>query len=447
MKKLINISLICFLSASVSYKSFSATEKQMKDAKYFASKGKHSKALKILENSYDPKNTNTQELFLMGLSAKNDGQFMKAEKYLKEALKKEPKSGRIRTELAQLNLKQGKFRQSQKEILSIKRLNPPQSVINKLDVLYSNAEYAINNPRGMKGTSRDGLGGFATAGFAYDSNVNGGPNSDTVFLYGLPFNLSSNAQETSDTSYFIRAGLNHLKQISDNVILRSNAVIAFNDYIEANTYDTLFGSVSTGADFKISDKSSLFVPVVLNLRKFNSQASWFSQDIGLSPRFRYKIKNNLQANVDTSILKRRFNDNSRRNLVAYRLSPSISYQAKRNNNITLGLNLGHESSGQDIYSNNVISGLVGYQHYFNKQGIRAGITATYTDTKFKGIQAAYTEARHDNSTRISLNGSYIIPKIKNLNLNADISYENNDSNLDINTFDRVYTSISFTKRF
>ena len=90
---------------------------------------------------------------------------------------------------------------------------------------------------------------------------------------------------------------------------------------------------------------------------------------------------------------------------------------------------------------------IGYQHIFREQGIRASITASYTSTQFDGIQAAYTEAREDVSRKLSASVTYTIPEMDGLSLLGSVSYQDNDSNLDINTYERTQFSLSLTKRF
>ena len=179
----------------------------------------------------------------------------------------------------------------------------------------------------------------------------------------------------------------------------------------------------------------------------DSGESWYSSSFGIAPRFQYALQNNLQFGLGTSISRKVYNNNHDRDLTAWSVSPSLNYQPIRDGNIAFGVNFGGENSGLDIYSNTIKGIYLGYQHRFREQGIRAGLTLSYTDTEFDGIQAAYTVARHDKSKRISGFLSYALPNVENAEISASASYQDNDSNLPTNTYDRTQFSLSFTKRF
>jgi hypothetical protein len=183
------------------------------------------------------------------------------------------------------------------------------------------------------------------------------------------------------------------------------------------------------------------------VQRYNEQGSWYSQSWGIAPRLQYAAQDNLQLYLDTSISRKRFNGNGDRDLTAFTFNPSLNFQPNENGNIAVGLQYGRENSGLYIYSNDVRGLYVGYQHNFREQGIRASVTASYTDTQFEGIQAAYTEARHDVSKRISATVSYDLPQMDGLSVLGSMSYQDNNSNLDINTYDRANLSLSLTKRF
>jgi hypothetical protein len=159
------------------------------------------------------------------------------------------------------------------------------------------------------------------------------------------------------------------------------------------------------------------------------------------------VRNNLQFYLSASASHKRFNGNGNRDLNSYTLNPSVNFQPHANGNIALGFNFGREDSDLDIYTNDVRGVYLGYQHNFREQGIRASITASYTDTQFEGIQAAYTIARHDVSQKISASVSYTIPQMDDMSVLGSVSYQNNDSNLDINKYERTLFSLSLTKRF
>lgn len=440
------LSLCAALTANSST-TLAATPEQLEQAKTLLSAEQPAQALGLLEVAHDPAIASTQEFFLLGVAAKQAGQLARSEGYFRAALQREPNAGRIRLELAEVLYRQGKLDESRVELVAVRAMNPPEQVRQNIDGFIAQVDQARANPNaGPRGPQKN-WNAYITVGFTSDGNVNAGPDSDTVFLYGLPFTLSSATQETQDTALFVRTGISHQAQLDNGILWRSSANLSFTNYFEADAYDTTSLSVSSGPSFKLSDEVGLSVPITYNVQRYNEQGSWYSQSWGIAPRLQYAVQDNLQFYLDTSLSRKRFNDNGDRDLTAFTFNPSLNFQPNENGNIAVGLQYGRENSGLNIYSNTVRGAYLGYQHIFREQGIRASITTSYTSTDFDGIQAAYTEVREDVSRKLSASVNYSIPEMDGLSLLGSVSYQDNDSNLDINTYERTQFSLSLTKRF
>lgn len=424
-----------------------ATPEQLQQAQALLSAEQPAQALGLLQAAHDPSTASTQEFFLLGVAAKQAGRLAQSEGYFRSALQREPNAGRIRLELAEVLYRQGKLDASRTELVAVRAMNPPEQVRQNIDGFIAQVDQARANPNaGPRGPQKN-WNAYITAGFTSDSNVNAGPDTSTVFLYGLPFTLSSAAQETEDTAFFVRTGISHQAQLDNGIQWRSRANLSFSNYFDASAYDTTSFFASTGPSFKLSEQVGLSVPITFDVQRYNEQGSWYSQSWGIAPRLQYAARQDLQLYLDTSISRKRYNDNGERDLTAFTFTPSVNFQPNKNGNIAVGLQYGREDSGLDIYSNTVRGAYFGYEHNFREQGLRASITASYTSTEFDGIQAAYTEAREDISRRISASVTYTIPEMDGLSLLGSVSYQNNDSNLDINNYDRTLYSLSLTKRF
>jgi tetratricopeptide (TPR) repeat protein len=447
MKYLLNTASLCAVLVLPGLPIIAATPSQLQQAQELLSAEQPAQALGLLQAAHDPSTASTQEFFLLGIAAKQAGQLAESEGYFRSALQSEPSAGRIRLELAEVLYRQGKLDDSRAELVAVRAMNPPEQVRQNIDGFIAQVDQARANPNaGPRGPQKN-WSAYITAGLTSDSNVNAGPDTDTVFLYGLPFTLSSAAQETQDTAFFVRTGINHQVQLDNGILWRSSANLSFSNYFEANAYDTTSFFVSTGPSFKLSDQLGLSVPITYDVQRYNEQGSWYSQSWGIAPRLQYAARPDLQFYLDTSVARKSFNGNSDRDLTAYTFNPSVNFQPHENGNIAVGFQYGREDSGLDIYSNSVLGVYVGYQHVFREQGLRASVTASYTSTEFDGIQAAYTEAREDVSRKISASLAYTIPEMDGLSLLGSVSYQDNDSNLDINNYGRTLFSLSVTRKF
>ena len=447
MKRLYETLTTCVAMALLSAPAYAATQTQMDQAENLLEVAKPIEALALLEGAHNPSTASVQEFFLLGVSAKMSAKFSKAEGYLREALVRNPNAGRIRMELADVLFRQSKLDASRAELLAVQSLNPPETVRQNIDGLIARIDAVKANPnRKIQGPQKN-WSAYVTTGFTSDSNVNAGPNTDTVLLYGLPFTLSSAAQETRDGTWFVRVGGKHQFQMDNGVVWRSGVQLAFSNYFSADAYDTTTLSVTSGPSFNLRDKVGLSIPIAFDIQSYNEQGGWYSQSWGIAPNLQYKIQDNLQFYLSASASRKRFNGDHSRSLNAYTFNPSINFQTNKNGNVTLGLQYGRENSETDIYSNTVRGAHLGYEHTFSGGRFKTSVTASLTSTQFDGIQAAHTQAREDLSRKLSASVTYTIPKMDGISLQGSLSHQDNNSNLGINTYERTQFSLSLTNKF
>jgi len=399
-------------------------------------------------------NLSIQSLFSNGMESKNGENYSDAELYFRAALDDEPNAGRIRLELAEVLAQQSKFAEARRELEIVKASNPPEAVQQNIDEFLRQITAVEADPRRRASFSNDSnrsWNAFISAGLGYDSNVNGGPDDDSIFLYGLPFRLSNDAQETDDEFWTLSGGINHRLPINETVSLQSSLRGSFTDYFNADPYDTFSVQAASGPSFKIGKQALLSVPLTARTQSYtDSGETWYSSSFGVAPQLRYALNKNTELGFGASLSRRIYDGNSERNLTAWSVNPYLVFRPVLAGSLRVGFNYGQENSGLDIYSNDVIGGYVSYEHKFQvtpKHAFTASVNASYTETRFDGIQAAFTEARHDSSPSITGSLSYALPFDLSSSITASASYQNNNSNLDINEYDRTRFSLTFTKRF
>ena len=383
----------------------------------------------------------------MGLSAKLSNELAKAEEYVRLALEQQPQARRIRLELAEVLYRQGVFDAARTELIAVRESNPPEQVLNNINRFIDKVDEAIANPSIASRGVKKNWGAYISTGFTADSNVNAAPNDPNVTFFGLPFILSDDAMETDANAWFVRTGFSYNSQLSKRVVWRSGIDFSYNNYESIDAYDTKSLSASTGASLTLNNKSSIYIPFTLNTVQYENLADWYSTSWGIAPRYQYSIKKNVQLYINSSVSKKIYNNDSTRDISAWSLSPSISYQPTDRNNLSLSLNVAKENSGIDIYANTVQGVNVSYQHAYPKYRVRTGVSAGYSDIEYDGIQNAYTEARHDKAKSLSASVNYSFKSIKNTDVNFSVSYQDNDSNLAINRYVRTQSTVSVTKRF
>ena len=459
MRYFISTPLIVVLAAelSVAVPTYASTPAEIAKAAQLLERDQSAEALSLLEATHNVESANLQELFLLGVAAKESGDLPKSESYFRRAVAADPSAGRIKLELAEVLALQGKLPAAKAELQSVQAMNPPPEVQQNIERFIAQIDAAEAN-QGVgfaQGQKPKSWNAYVSAGLIYDSNVNASTDADSVTFFGLPFRLSDDAKETEDGAWTIRAGINHRLMLSEQVAWDSSLNGSFTDYFTADDYDNLTFQVSSGPSFALQDKGSISFPLTLSSQSFtDSSEDWYSVSYGIAPSLQYALSENLFLGVGTSLSRKVFIEDRDRDSTLWGVSPSLRFKPfETAGTFSFGVNYARENSGQEIYSNERIGGFVGYEHEFADTGLKASITASYADTQYDGIQAAQTEARHDMAPSISGSLSYALPLSEALPFAANsvvafnANYTDNRSNLDINDYNRTQVSLTFTKRF
>ena len=76
-----------------------------------------------------------------------------------------------------------------------------------------------------------------STGYLFDSNVNAGPESDTVAFFGIPFALTPDSKSQSDRGITSNVAFNHLLPYTDKVSLRSSLNFASVTYVDESDFN------------------------------------------------------------------------------------------------------------------------------------------------------------------------------------------------------------------
>lgn len=127
----------------------------------------------------------SQLLFLLGMAAMAQNDHSEAIRRFRAILAREPTAVRVRLELARAFFAAGDWRNAERQFRFARAGNIPVVVQRKVD------GYLVQIRR-----LRTFSFGFSVS-VAPDTNVNAGPSTDNVTLYGLPFELSQDARASS----------------------------------------------------------------------------------------------------------------------------------------------------------------------------------------------------------------------------------------------------------
>lgn len=427
MKKIISISLITTLLFSANIKDIN------EEATEFLKKNQAKKAYELLSKEYDNKKYDNQMLFLLATSAKKTGDINGAIKYFEELLQRDKTALRVKLDLASAYYQVKNLQKSKELLLEVKASQPPKKVGDNIDSFLAVIDKGI--PKAWSIT-------FGV-GYQYDSNVNAGPDTATVLMYGLPFTLDEDAKDNSDTAFKYNFGFNHLKKVN-TISLQTSISANVTDYKDINSLDSQSLSISFGPSWK-SNNIVYSVPLIASIQKIGHQDRYYSYSRGISPQLSYQISNKLSISSSLSLSNKRYYKNRDKESNSYTFSPSTRYFLSQSSYITGGLYLGKENSHTQTSSNNSKGINAGYFKAFT-QRFNIYMSTSWNKTDYEGIEVAYDKERKDQNANYGVNLNYVISKY-NINTSLNMSYTENSSNINMYDYDRKKISINISKSF
>jgi len=395
---------------------------------------KPKKAFEFLEKEYKNGNFDNQTLFLLGTAAKEANDWDNAIKYFEELLKRDGGAQRVRLDLAMVYYKKGDLKKAKDLLLIVKASNPPKKVGDNIDMFLSAIE---------QGAVSKNWSITLSAGYMYDSNVNNGPDADTVLMYNLPFKLSDDAKEREDYARTYGAVFNYSKALED-LIIQSTLSLKVTDYDTLQDYDSNSLSASVGPTWK-RDKITFSMPVIVNVTTFGHNDPYYSISEGLSPQVSYQLNSHLLLLTSLSVQRKTYYQNRYKENYSGTLSPSIRYFFSRSSYFDLGGYYGKLSSRTKTDSNISRGANFGYYKAFTKR-FNMYLNTSYSYTDYEGTEVAYGKGREDESRSIGCNLSYFIPKI-NVNAMLSASYTDNWSNIEMYKYIRKIVGFTLSKSF
>ena len=433
MKKLISVITLLSLITPVYAANDTAT---LSAASTLLKEGQPSDALAFLLVEHDPEMATTQEWFLLGLAAKQSGQLEDASKYFEKVLEIDLKADRVKLELAAISYQLGNRDRAKLLLLDVKASNPPAGVASNIDRFLATIEASA----GQKNWRVS-----ASAGWIYDSNVNAGPNEDIITLFGLPFNLSNDAQNTEDNAYTLGLSFDQVVPVNGSVGWQSHVGVNWRDNFTVNTLDSLYLSGSTGPVWKQNSKLIWTLPIIADWVRYGHKDDYFSFSYGIAPQVRYFATNQLALNLGTSVRGKSYDKQSLRKQLTWTITPSVDYQLTESDLLRLGVTGGQEHSGINFYSNDRWFVNAGYFHNFSKYFV-ASLNGSFGESFYQGKEAAYNRVREDTRSSIGVDLRYHVAMI-NTDIVTSASYTNNESNLAIYEYDQTQVSVNLITTF
>ncbi len=235
-----------------------------------------------------------------------------------------------RADLGRAYLGAQQFEQARKQFQLALESAPPDNARRLLQVFLQMAE--------QEQTQAKAWFASAAVGQVYDSNINSGPLSKDVTLFGLPFTMNDSAMPKSDRALHAAFSAVHTQSLGDGLSWQTNSAVDLMRYQTYGQYDTSQVNVDTGPHFSLGKgRADLYLPVGVGRTYLNSAP--YTTTRSIAPQLRYSVSNADMATLNLPVANKTYSEapamssNSRGISLAWRhalseawvLEPSLRY--------------------------------------------------------------------------------------------------------------------------
>lgn len=258
--------------------------------------GKCPEAYALIVRSYGSTPEDASATFVLGQCAYALGRPQEAIERYRAILVREPDLPRVRAELGKAYLASGQPQAAHREFNAALAANPPRHVRDDLLALIAQTE------RPTTWTAR------ASLGYLHDSNVNVGPSTSTVTIYGVPFDLTPESQPQSDSGTRAALAANHLAVLSNTHVWQSDLALEITDYATANRFDYVQSTITSGPKWR-SGATLVSAPLLIEYAQLG-RAKYFDT-YGIAPQIDRVLDGGASVRGAALVQRRTFSDTSR----------------------------------------------------------------------------------------------------------------------------------------
>jgi len=376
----------------------------------------------------DPRAPQVQ--FLLGMLDRQDQDYDGAIRRFRRILVDEPKAERVRLELGRTFFEAGDYVSAERQFRYARAGDLPPAVVGNVD------RY-LNAIRQRKTVSL-----AVSFAISSDSNLNAGPATDTVTLYGLPFELSQNARATSGVGLVGDVAAEWAPLVAPQTKLRLGTQIRRAEYDGAN-FDDMTVAVYVGP--RLNRNRWEFNVMANGARRWYGDSVYTDQWGGSADATWYATPR-LGLTTAINLSRVEYARNADQTGVAAVVGISGAYTPTPASFVRGAIQYGRYDARADAYANH--SWLAGVQYVREfRGGVTIGVTPSVTHIAYDAPLTAFNATRRDNqymgqvsvlNRRLDLYG--LTPKLV-------YTYIRNDSTIPLFAFSRSKVEVAVTSSF
>ena len=432
---------IIFLSIFFSLNSYAVQDGVLMQAETLIRQADFKAAYALLEPLEDERAGDIDYDYLLGIAGVESNHVTRGAFALERVLAIDPSHKDARAEMAKAHFLLGETDAAKSEFNYVLGLEPDAQTKKTVEKL-------LNAIEKIEGTTTT-FGAYLDFGLGWDSNVSSAPGISSIgvpLFGGATFVLGNAAQEQSDNFINLAAGISFRQPINKQLAV-FGAVSGTNRINGSETeFDNSALDFNGGLQYKL-DKNSL--SFALQDNHFDLNAESFRRAYGATAQWLYSIDNYNQAGVYAQYTRLNYAGNDIRNAARSIIGINAAHVFEANfNPVIFGSIYGGKEdardSSADFLSQDIAGLRLGGQLSFGNQW--QAFTSIGAELRRNDENdPAFLTKRDDNQYDATLGLRYA--PARDWSIKPQFSYTKNDSNIDLNTFERKVLSINVRKDF
>jgi len=393
--------------------------------------------------------------FKKAMAARNSGNLEDSIVIFESILSQEPLLHRARLELAVAYFRATQFEEAERNARKV-LADPKTPASVRLSIIAFLAKIKSERKRFEKVDSRYSVS--VSAGYLYDTNVNVGPSSDVINIGTATLRLGSGSKPQGDGAITLSGTFNYSYQTGKTVnvggktaavLWQSQASIYSKQYEDLSEFNLDVLSLSTGIAFVAPGHWRSNVSLRVDSIELGSDALAFYTS--LLPSITWQLNKTTDLSLNASLVDRDYkkSNDEARDSVYKSIGVTIGKRyLKGKLALQAGLTLFNENADNDRFSRDGTQVFLGANWQAWKNG-SVYINASQRDSKHDDPEPLFNEKRDERLQRFELGfrhqftSSYLDKWL----LKGSYSNTDNASNIDIYTYDREVTSVTFSRDF
>lgn len=377
---------------------------------------------------------------LLGISAVESGQNTRGVFALERVLAQEPKNARARAEIARAYLAMGETDNARAEFNTVRQQDIPDEVARTVD-------HYLDAVDRIEFTTRTTLRGYVEGTLGYDTNVNVGPNRNSVAIPGfggLPFDLDKNSKANKDGFGTLGAGLNLRHPLTPSLALSAG----ISGWQKMNVDKSQFDNANLDANLGLvlTQERNVF-SLSGQHNEFWVDDKGFRKATGLTAQWQHNLNSRDQFTAYVQYSDLRYENQSVRDADRWVYGGAYAHALKTGEILfggVYGVQEKEKEKGVPFLGFDGYGFRIGAQTAAGSNWVYFG-SLSMEHRRYGGEDAAFLKTRNDHQYDVNFGATYRVNR--EWSLSPKVSLTKNESNIELNEYHREMVSVTLRRDF